>query len=341
VRVANEPSIPAGELESGRTSLRPFLWLCVAVTAAWFVTTLLICCAFPNWDTRGTVGDTFGAVNALFSGLALAGIIYALMLQRTELRLQRQEPALARNLLAAQLAEMRSSRELQAQPLALPSVRSVKIERPRFWCTSLERGCSAHSRYFVSVGIENPTQYPCVAVNISIVLSIPKPGTPEFLGAPDEILECIAPQSRIEESQGPRFTFATDTYGRFLDALGQSDSRATPSITITILYENLLGAQFRVVQHFRVCTSSDTEAALRQWHAAIAEFEPAFERQLAELRAAHAPGDEQKSPLFETLAQKLEQRLANDAIEIVLTANAVPATFKVRRITEQMGRSFT
>lgn len=40
---------------------------------------------------RGTVGDMFGAVNSLFSGFALAGIIYTILLQRKELGLQRNE----------------------------------------------------------------------------------------------------------------------------------------------------------------------------------------------------------------------------------------------------------
>lgn len=40
---------------------------------------------------RGTFGDMFGSVNALFSGLALAGIILTILLQRKELKLQREE----------------------------------------------------------------------------------------------------------------------------------------------------------------------------------------------------------------------------------------------------------
>lgn len=42
-------------------------------------------------QNRGTFGDKFGAVNALFSGLAFAGLIYTIILQRDELSLQREE----------------------------------------------------------------------------------------------------------------------------------------------------------------------------------------------------------------------------------------------------------
>lgn len=40
---------------------------------------------------RGTIGDMFGVINSLFSGLALAGIILTILLQRKELKYQRQE----------------------------------------------------------------------------------------------------------------------------------------------------------------------------------------------------------------------------------------------------------
>ena len=36
-------------------------------------------------DIRGTFGDQFGAVNALFSGLAFTGLIYTIILQRRDL----------------------------------------------------------------------------------------------------------------------------------------------------------------------------------------------------------------------------------------------------------------
>lgn len=44
-----------------------------------------------NSEERGQFGDMFGAVNALFSGLAFAGLIITLILQREELSLQRDE----------------------------------------------------------------------------------------------------------------------------------------------------------------------------------------------------------------------------------------------------------
>ena len=53
--------------------------------------------AFDTWDKRGQFGDMFGAMNAIFSGLAFAAIIYTIQLQRKELSLQRLELELTRD----------------------------------------------------------------------------------------------------------------------------------------------------------------------------------------------------------------------------------------------------
>ena len=42
-------------------------------------------------EERGTFGDMFGSVNAIYSGLAFAGIIFTILLQRKELGYQREE----------------------------------------------------------------------------------------------------------------------------------------------------------------------------------------------------------------------------------------------------------
>ena len=47
--------------------------------------------ASSNQIVRGVFGDKFGAINALFSGLAFAGIIFTIFLQKRELTLQREE----------------------------------------------------------------------------------------------------------------------------------------------------------------------------------------------------------------------------------------------------------
>ena len=87
----------------------------VTLLALWAATLFVGLRFFEDWQERGQFGDLFGSVNSLFSGLAFAGLIYAiflqkkeLSLQRTELELQRKEMAASRKELAAQVAAQES-----------------------------------------------------------------------------------------------------------------------------------------------------------------------------------------------------------------------------------------
>ena len=71
--------------------------------------------AFADQTSRGQLGDLFGGVNAIFSGLALAGVVTAVILQSRELELQRKEMEKSRE----QLILTRDEMSLQREQLAL------------------------------------------------------------------------------------------------------------------------------------------------------------------------------------------------------------------------------
>lgn len=94
----NEPE-STGESRANKGTL--FIGFCVffAVVSVWSLSWFLIdkfvlssnLTLATNEAARGVFGDKFGAVNALFSGLAFTGLIWTLILQRQDLALQRQE----------------------------------------------------------------------------------------------------------------------------------------------------------------------------------------------------------------------------------------------------------
>lgn len=59
----------------------------ILIIGLWIATYFLL----KNKPQRGTLGDMFGITNALFSGLALGGIIFTILLQKKELGYQRDE----------------------------------------------------------------------------------------------------------------------------------------------------------------------------------------------------------------------------------------------------------
>ncbi len=95
-------------------------FLMLSVILVWALSWVLSIFLIPSWDDRGNFGAMFGAINAFFSGAALAGVIYAILLQRRDLELQRLELKLTREELhRAALAQENSEKALSDQAESL------------------------------------------------------------------------------------------------------------------------------------------------------------------------------------------------------------------------------
>lgn len=106
--------------------------LVVSVVIVWLFAPMLMSIIFNgHLEKMGQAGDLFGSVNALFSGLAFAGLFWTVFLQREQLALQRHELALQRDELKLQREEMAASRselanQVRAQ-LTLAKVAAAQI----------------------------------------------------------------------------------------------------------------------------------------------------------------------------------------------------------------------
>lgn len=107
-----------------------FVWL----GSGWAIST------WVNASYRGTFGDMFGAVNALFSGLAFAGLIYTITVQRQELTLQRkaikmqtEELKMQREETARSADQLEEQKKLTNLQLAMSIVNDlIKTKQERF-----------------------------------------------------------------------------------------------------------------------------------------------------------------------------------------------------------------
>jgi hypothetical protein len=113
-----------GGTPKGRSKLfgRLLILAAVAVPALWLL--FALSWASNIWTHHakgfdpqklGQFGDTFGAVNALFSGLALVGVVGAVWLQHQELEATREQLRLAREETEGNKAAQAKSDELQAR----------------------------------------------------------------------------------------------------------------------------------------------------------------------------------------------------------------------------------
>lgn len=90
--------------------LRQFIVICIFLIILVVIYTFILNCVITNTTHRGTFGDSFGALNTLFSGLALGGIIISIMMQQNEMQDQRIEMEMQREEMKLQRLEMSSSR---------------------------------------------------------------------------------------------------------------------------------------------------------------------------------------------------------------------------------------
>lgn len=112
----------SGHPTGDRRQLWSFRYVMALVLVAWGTAGALVWLIISDPAARGQFGDMFGAVNALFSGMAMAGVVYAIFLQKEELQLQRQE-------LRAQRQEMSRTVSTQLRQLHL-GIQSMAIEYP-------------------------------------------------------------------------------------------------------------------------------------------------------------------------------------------------------------------
>lgn len=97
--------------------IKYLVFVLLLIFILWITTPIISFWMLGDLNKMSLFGDLFGSINALFSGFALATIIFTIYQQHQELSLQREELRLQRD-------EMRASREelakqAEAQRLAL------------------------------------------------------------------------------------------------------------------------------------------------------------------------------------------------------------------------------
>lgn len=84
-------------------------------------------------ENQGMLGDSYGSLNSLFSGIAMIAAVTAVLIQTFEFKAQREELALSRKQLRLQLDEMEQQRkEMTAQRAEMERTNTMNHERMLF-----------------------------------------------------------------------------------------------------------------------------------------------------------------------------------------------------------------
>lgn len=228
--------------------MRRIIAIVLFIVLLLWATTFLIMLVVPEWQDRSAIGDMFGAVNALFAGLAFAGIIIAIYLQTQELGLQRQELAETRTELQRQAeAQEKSEMALSDQVHALHRQADALIAQTE----ALHR---PYISIWVEMGSDTLRQLRIVNVGRSTAenlrLSIDKSfypfGMKDIPNVFRNLAECFLFTQELRAFEpGTTIYFALALGDTLEDATPDSD--LTPTVfTITATY-SFVGKQFKEV----------------------------------------------------------------------------------------------
>ncbi len=97
-------------------------------------------------SASGTFGDSFGLLTSLFSGLAFAGLIIAILMQKEELSLQREELELTRKELIGQKEELKiQNSTMKLQEFENTFFQMLSFHTEILKSIDIERGGKTHS----------------------------------------------------------------------------------------------------------------------------------------------------------------------------------------------------
>ncbi len=99
-------TMPNNKVINDNTNYWPLIILSVGVVGLFALSWWWLTVTINNPEKQAQFGDQFGAVNALFSGLAFAGLIFTIILQKKELSLQREELTQTREELKGQKEQL-------------------------------------------------------------------------------------------------------------------------------------------------------------------------------------------------------------------------------------------
>lgn len=134
-----------------------YFWIAsVVVVVMWLFNAFIYPMWVPSLSSRASNGDAFGAVNALFSGLAFAGLIYTMIMQSKELALQREELAMQRQEMKESRGELEEQNRIQAEQVELRK-KEVRLAELNVEFRILERRID-HKRLLVEVARSIPTR---------------------------------------------------------------------------------------------------------------------------------------------------------------------------------------
>ena len=198
-----------------------------------------------DWGLSGTIGDSFGAINALFSGLAFVGLICTLLMQKKELGYQREDLEETRTVMASQLEEMRSSKRLQSQPLIVVARVDAELARPLL-SYSQDKGIYTYLPTFkIRYSLLNKSHIQ--AISLVSKIAIHCPGNKKIFKFDSKYTDCLC---QNEESEIFGHDYLDDKLSSLYQCFDSRNGNDYVVVYFNIVYKNIsLNLGCNIVRH--------------------------------------------------------------------------------------------
>lgn len=300
------------------------LFIALIVIAYWIGVVYWI----PSWANRGLFGDMFGALNAIFSGIALIGVVLAVYLQQVQLTLQKDESNENINLMKTQLQQMQETFKLQYQPVLQLNFTKAFIHQPRVFSTPGE-GISALSRYSFNFAVINVSDTPATDIIVSSRLCSKSESAQEELRTADKHFRVVSNQKEVD---GNLMFAPGKPYVTLLEALRDEDASRVPLLQVVTVYKNLVGAAFYVSEGFHILKGDKDDNTLGVWEKEINSFSDKYKTEMRELNVQKKDISEWRKS-FEELKEKFAAT-TNVAEEVAVHVVPIPGAYKIKLLTD-------
>jgi len=210
----------------------------------------------PDGCSAGEFGDRFGGVNALFSGIALVGVVVTIRVQFQELRLQHEELEKSANALQQQvdvsLQTHARSIQLGSMPLVFAEVESLVLSIPREGQRKDLRARFGEDLLWplrVELRVENASEATAVDVQVGVAIEFP-----ENRGFSRRVHQDVripyVRASQVSQTTPLLILLPSSAFCGAVDGRGRIAPLLAPCLRVQVRYKNVMRAEFRTDQEF-------------------------------------------------------------------------------------------
>lgn len=241
--------------------------------------------------------------------------------------------------MAGQLEQMEIERRLQNQPLPYMSDIVVRIEKPGFFFSTLDKDnpnnpYSAHTRYLAKVRLRNIGSHPAVCIDVSARIEVPDGAKERYFLATSINIATIGEKENypIDGEVYDGFLFAGDWDGAVIEALRERNPDRLPIVSCRILFRNIMGGCFMSTCKYRLYPGKEEDDSLFvNWLSEMKSFWIRHKNDVENLGRLLGSDRDKYDIEYGKLEESFNKSVSGDDVKLV--SWRIPGSFGIKSIS--------